>query len=138
MDPADVIPSGRLRRQSTMAELDSLQSDESFRLREYLGALRVRKWSILLITLVITALALVYAQRQDPTYKSTAKVLATNPLAALGTANSLAAPNMETEKTLVTSTDVTKCAAQIINPPSSTPAGSPSTRPQGTGGMNTG
>jgi capsular exopolysaccharide synthesis family protein len=114
-----------------MAELDSLQSDESFRLREYLGALRVRKWSILLITLVTTALALVYAQRQDPTYKSTAKVLATNPLAALGTANSLAAPNMETEKTLVTSTDVTKCAAQIVYPPAATPVASASPQPSG-------
>jgi capsular exopolysaccharide synthesis family protein len=122
-----------------MAELESLQSDESFRLREYFGALRVRKWSILLITLFSTALALVYAQRQDPTYKSTSKVLATNPLAALGTANSLAAPNMETEKTLITSTDVTNCAVQIVYPPAATsPTASPSPTASGSGSPGAG
>lgn len=112
-------------------------NEESFRLREYLNVLRVRKWSVIVITLLAILGALFYIQRQSPTYTSTARVLATNPTAAFAPANSLAPVNMVNEVALVSSSRVQKCAFQIYNQsigepvvlPSPSPSASPSPRP---------
>ena len=82
--------------------------------REYLATIRLRKWSILVITLLCLGLALAYTAQQTPLYSSAAKVQATNPLAAFSGVNALAAPNMVTEQALVTSTLVTKCAVRLL------------------------
>ena len=88
--------------------------------REYLATIRLRKWSILVITALCFGLALAYTAQQTPLYSSAAKVQATNPLAAFAGANALATPNMVTEQALVTSTLVSKCAVQILNNPNVT------------------
>ena len=88
--------------------------------REYLATIRLRKWSILVITALCFGLALAYTAQQTPLYSSAAKVQATNPLAAFAGANALATPNMVTEQALVTSTLVSRCAVQILNNPSVT------------------
>src|SRR5712691_11044990 len=109
--------------------LEPIPAEESFRLREYLGVLRVRKLSVIVITLLAILAALFYIQRQAPTYTSTARVLATNPIAAFAAANSLAAPNMVNEVALVSSTRVQKCAAQIYNQSTGQPVVLPSPTP---------
>jgi capsular exopolysaccharide synthesis family protein len=124
------------------------QIDEPSRLREYLSVLRVRKWTVIVTTLLAVLAAAFYIQRTRPTYTSTAKIQVTNPLSFLpGTSNQNAAPNMQTEQTLVTSTPVVACAQQFYdyslgrpvvlaspapsNPPSASPraSGSPSAGP---------
>src|SRR3989442_12687063 len=87
--------------------------EESLRLREYLGVLARRKWSIIAITLIAVVGALFYAKQQQPTYQSTASVNATIPLAGSQSgANAL--PNMDTEQQFVTSESVEKCAALLL------------------------
>jgi capsular exopolysaccharide synthesis family protein len=83
--------------------------------REYLATIRLRKWSILVITLLCLGLALAYTAQQTPMYSAAAKVQATNPLASFSGVNALAAPNMVTEQALVTSTLVTRCAVRILS-----------------------
>ncbi len=90
-------------------------AEEPFRLREYFGVLRVRKWSIIAITLLAVLGALFYASRQTPTFQSTARVQATNPIALIISANAqVIAPDMPTEQSLVGSQTVTKCAWLIF------------------------
>lgn len=85
--------------------------------REYVATLRLRKWSILVIAAVCLGLALAYTAQQTPMYSSSAKILATNPIAQYQGLNSTANPNMETEQSLVTSTAVAKCAVLYIASP---------------------
>lgn len=99
--------------------------------REYLATLRLRKWSILVITALCFGLALAYTAQQTPLYSAAAKVQATNPLAAFAGANALATPNMVTEQALVTSTLVSKCAVQILNNPQVTDPTAPQTDTSG-------
>src|SRR2546427_1444348 len=86
--------------------------EETLRLREYLGVLTRRKWSIIAITLFAVVGALFYAKQQKPIYQSTASVQATIPLAG-SQAGANALPNMDTEQQFVTSEQVTKCASLI-------------------------
>lgn len=91
-------------------------------LREYLVVLRLRKWTILIGTLVILGLATAYLVLATPIYSATATVLATNPIAMLQSGGSQAsAPNMQTEQALVTSTTVAQCAALIAKHPTANP-----------------
>jgi len=101
--------------------------------REYLATIRLRKWSILVITLLCLGLALAYTAQQTPLYSAAAKVQATNPLAAFSGVNALAAPNMVTEQALVTSTLVTKCAVRLLTYPSVTDATAPGSDPKNPG-----
>jgi capsular exopolysaccharide synthesis family protein len=90
--------------------------DDASRLREYLGVLRVRKWTVIITTLLAVLAAAFYIQRTTPTYTATAKVQVRNPLNFLpGNSNSTSAPNMQTEQTLVTSTNVVACAQQFFD-----------------------
>src|SRR5690242_14657139 len=92
-----------------------MAAEEPFRLREYFGVLRVRKWSIIAITLLALLGALFYASRQTPVFQSTARVQATNPIALIISANAQnTAPDMPTEQALVGSSAVTKCAWLIF------------------------
>ncbi len=108
--------------------------DDSSRLREYLGVLRVRKWTVIITTLLAVLAAAFYIQRTTPTYTATAKVQVRNPLDFLpGTSNQTSAPNMQTEQTLVTSTNVVACAQQFFafstGKPVVVPSPSPSPSP---------
>src|SRR5207248_6046559 len=91
----------------------TLPSEESLRLREYLGVIRRRKWSIAVITLLALMGALLYAKRATPIYESSASVLATQTLLTNGAAQSdqLSLP---TEQKLVTSDPVNKCASLLL------------------------
>lgn len=101
-----------------MAVTTPLPPDGSARLREYLGVLRLRKWSIAATALTATAAALFFASQQTPMYRSQAKVLATNPIAPV-LSGALARPDPSTEQALVGSTAVLKCSGRIIMHPTS-------------------
>jgi tyrosine-protein kinase len=95
-----------------MAIIETQGPEETFRLREYVGVLWYRKWSILAITLAAVLVSVFYVNRQVPKFTSVSRVVATNPLAAIQN-NPLAAPNLDTEKALVSSTTVAKCASLV-------------------------
>jgi succinoglycan biosynthesis transport protein ExoP len=99
-----------------MVNLDNARPEDTFRARQYLGVLRLRKWSIMLATLLALMGALFYASRQTPIYRSQARVLSTNPLGALQT-NAIARADPSTEKSLAESSLVLKCAGKIIAQP---------------------
>lgn len=98
-----------------MVANETLIPEETLRLREYLGVLARRKWSIIAITLLAVLAALFYAQQQTPIYQSTAEVQATTPLAVQQAGTAVI--NMDTEQQFVSSSDVTKCASIIVNQP---------------------
>jgi len=101
-----------------MAATEQQIPEESLRLREYVGVLTRRKWSIMAITLLAVLAALFYAQQQTPIFKSTASVQATITLALNpGEINSPAGPNMDTESSFVTTERVIKCASVILQNP---------------------
>ena len=49
--------------------------DQPAGFRELLGILSFRKWSVILVTLLVVGIALAYSFRQEPTYQSSAEVL---------------------------------------------------------------
>jgi capsular exopolysaccharide synthesis family protein len=102
-----------------MATVESTIPEETLRLREYVGVLLRRKWSIIAITLLCVAAALFYARQQTPIYASTAAVQATITLALNpGQLSSATGPNMDTEVEIVTTDQrVIKCASLIMADP---------------------
>jgi len=88
---------------------------EQLQLREYLEALRARKWTILFIALLVVASALFFSFRQPPLYQSSTEVLV-NPVPTSSTTQ-LGAPaevNIETETRLATSNSVAEVAAEKL------------------------
>lgn len=84
-------------------------------LREYLGILRLRKWTILFVSVLVTAGAVFFSSQQTPIYGSEAKVLVKAvPLTSSG--GSLSIPNLETEKELVLSEAVGDIAHDEMPP----------------------
>jgi capsular exopolysaccharide synthesis family protein len=84
-------------------------------IREFLRILWLRKWSLVLVTVIVVAVALVYSFLQTPLYESTAEVLVrpitfspTQPGTAPGFVN------METEQRVATSAEVVARAEEII------------------------
>lgn len=73
-------------------------------LREYLAILRYRKWTILLVTVLVVASALFFSFQQTPTYESETRVLVRPSPPAVGVAP--LPVNLETERALVDSTAV--------------------------------
>jgi non-specific protein-tyrosine kinase len=81
-------------------------------LREYLGVLRLRKWSILLTTLLVVGGALLFSVRQTPVYESESRVLVEPVVqAAAGFDPSV---NMATEGELVNSAEVADLVADDL------------------------
>src|ERR1041385_4762022 len=118
--------------------------DDSSRLREYLGVLRVRKWTVIITTLLAVLAAAFYIQRTTPTYTATAKVQVRNPLAFLpGNSNQTSAPNMQPGQPRWPSPNVAAGAQQFFAfspgkrvpvpspspPPAPSPSASPSAKP---------
>ncbi|HJP66900.1 MAG TPA: Wzz/FepE/Etk N-terminal domain-containing protein, partial [Actinomycetota bacterium] len=101
----------------------TLQREETFRIREYLVVLKLRKWSIIAITLLAVLAAIFFTREQTPVYTSTISVVATDPLAQIYSGTSRG-PNMSVETSLVKSLPVTQCTAQILKNPSLNTLGS--------------
>lgn len=89
-------------------------------LREYIGVLRFRKWTIGIITAIVVGSALGFSLRQTPIYVSQTRVLVRPPATAVG----VAAPpiNLETERALVDSAAVASLVRQDMNLPQSVDA----------------
>ena len=82
-------------------------------LREYLAVLRVRKWTIILITLLVTGSALFFSYEQTPLYKAQTRVLV-KPLPTSPTDFYVLPPNLETESQVVQSTQVAALVAEDL------------------------
>jgi capsular exopolysaccharide synthesis family protein len=96
-------------------------TEETFRLREYLVVLRLRKWSIIAITLLALLAAVFYTKQQTPIYSSKISVVTTDPLRQIY--NSSRGPNLAVETSLVYSLPVRQCAQQILAAPESNKLG---------------
>jgi capsular exopolysaccharide synthesis family protein len=85
-------------------------------LKEYLRVLRTRKWSIILITVILTGAALFYSFRQTPIYQAQARVLVQafnlNPAGQVSLASQV---DMATEAQLVATQQVGSRAAKSLN-----------------------
>lgn len=87
---------------SKQAELP--QDEGRAPIREYLAILRLRKWSILLVTVLVLGAALLFSSQQDPVYSSESRFLV-KPVSISGEEGA-ATLNMETERQLAASTAV--------------------------------
>jgi capsular exopolysaccharide synthesis family protein len=91
-------------------------------LRAYLTLLRRRKWSVAVVAVLVTAMALILSARQTPIYRAETQVLVQpidlTPATPIGLVN----PNMDTEQRLARSTGVAQLAATTLGatgPPAS-------------------
>jgi non-specific protein-tyrosine kinase len=82
-------------------------------LREYLAILWVRKWPIILVTLVVVGAAMVFSARQTPLYASEARFLVEETTIS-GQDTSGKGVNMETQRELVSSLPVAEIVAQDV------------------------
>lgn len=101
------------------AEIQS--QEQPVQLREYLAVLRSRKWSIILVALLVIGSAMFFSFRQTPIYRSESRVLITPATSAVGTGTEFGIPeraNLETEKELVSSQPVAGLVAQELEVPS--------------------
>ena len=80
---------------------DHLAQEQAIDLREYLAVLRNRKWTILLVLLLVVASALAFSFRQTPIYQSTTRLLVKGvPTDGSGYVQP---PNLETEAEILAS-----------------------------------
>ncbi|MGQ0668922.1 MAG: polysaccharide biosynthesis tyrosine autokinase [Actinomycetota bacterium] len=82
-------------------------------LREYLGILRHRKWTVVLATALVVGSALAFSLRQTPIYVSETRVLVRPSTSSPGFAPPLV--NLETERALVDSAIVATIARDDLN-----------------------
>jgi capsular exopolysaccharide synthesis family protein len=88
---------------------------QGIQLREYLTILRVRKWWIVLATVLVVGSAVAYSLQQTPIYVSEAQVLVEPTSVSPEAQNEFL--NLETEKNLAASTSVARIAAEILDDP---------------------
>jgi polysaccharide biosynthesis transport protein len=94
-------------------------TQQSMGLREYLAVLKRHRWLIAPAVLVAMAAALIYSSRQVPVYTSNAQVLVE--VSASSSASTTTAPiNMETERSIASSPQVAKNAADRLEQESPT------------------
>jgi capsular exopolysaccharide synthesis family protein len=86
-------------------------------LREYLAILRYRKWTILLITMLVVGSALFFSYRQTPIYESETRVLVRSSTPPVGVAPTIV--NLETERALVDSAAVASLVQKQLDLPRS-------------------
>lgn len=100
--------------------MDPAHEDEHvFELKEYLAALRARKWTIIGITALVIASALFLSFRQTPIYRADSRLL----VRALPGSTSDAAPevvNLDTQSQLVASSPVAARVKEELGLPGST------------------
>jgi non-specific protein-tyrosine kinase len=80
-------------------------------LREYIATLKARRWTILLMTVLVTGLAIGFSVMQTPQYTATARVLVEIPLLETGMPQLV---NLETERQLVDSQAVAALASEEL------------------------
>jgi non-specific protein-tyrosine kinase len=95
-----------------MSDIEVLE-DKQLNLRDYLSILRVRKWTIILSALLITALAVGMSYRRTPIYKATARVLV-KPLNLDPSEVQFSTTNLNTETQLARSDAVATIAKQEL------------------------
>jgi non-specific protein-tyrosine kinase len=78
-------------------------------IREFLAILWLRKWTLILVTVVVVGIALAYSLRQTPIYQSTAEVLV-RPVSFDPSQPGVGFVNMETEKRVAESAPVARAA----------------------------
>lgn len=88
--------------------------DLSVPLREHLLVLRLHKWTILLLTLMITAAAVGYSYQQAEIFVSESKVLVKPVSVSPGQGAGGVPPNLETEREIANSEAVTQIAAESL------------------------
>jgi capsular exopolysaccharide synthesis family protein len=84
-------------------------------LREFMGVLRRRKWSVLLVTILVVGLALALVYRRTPVYTSVAEVEVGSLTLQSGSFYDLQA-SMDTEAQRVTSAPIARAARQLGAP----------------------
>jgi capsular exopolysaccharide synthesis family protein len=88
--------------------------------REFLGILWRRKWSLLLVTVTVVGIALAYSFTRTPLYQSTAEVLV-RPVAFDPSLPGTGFINMQTEERVATSAPVAADAEQRLSQTGTTP-----------------
>jgi capsular exopolysaccharide synthesis family protein len=91
-------------------EPEAPREEPRVQLREYLSILWVRKWSIIIVTLLVVGAALAFSARQVPMYASDSRFLV-KPASISGETPPSASVTMETEKELLSSTPVAEIVA---------------------------
>ena len=97
-----------------MSQAAATEGTGSRDLREFLGILRLRKWTILFVATLVVGAALFFSARQTPLYLSEAKVLV-KAIPASGSGTIPTSPNLETERELVESESVAQLARDLAN-----------------------
>lgn len=87
-------------------------------LREYFAVIKNRKWSLLIVTILVCGIALAVSFRQTPLYRAEAKVLVKS--VPLRGASFGSIPNLETERELVASQPVTNRVDNKLGGPNTT------------------
>ncbi len=87
---------------------------------EYLAILRTRKWTVILVTLLVVAGALAFSFRQTPIYESTSKILV-KPVSSAAQVSQTTTTliSLETEREIMQSSEVAQRVAEDIEPPES-------------------
>ena len=88
--------------------------DQSEKLTAYLAFLRRRKWSILIMAVLVGALATFVSIGQSPVYASEARVLVEAVTLVAGDPQSRLTPNLETERALVETNRVAEIVADDL------------------------
>jgi succinoglycan biosynthesis transport protein ExoP len=96
-----------------LSQVDVLQDNQSA-LREYVAFLRTHKWLIAIVTVVIVAISMGLSIRQTPLYQSSAEVLV-KPIDTSASGLPAPEPNLETERSLVSSETVAELAADRLD-----------------------
>jgi capsular exopolysaccharide synthesis family protein len=97
-----------------MSDPSAPAESSSVSLREYLAVLRLRKWSIFVITALTVGSALYFSVRQTPQYESSSRVLV-KPIQSGSEFAAPTIPNLETERGLVASAPVAARVAEELD-----------------------
>jgi polysaccharide biosynthesis transport protein len=106
---------GEDKARVVMNELQITEDRQGLQLREYLAVLRVRKWWIVLATVLVVASALAYSLQQTPVYVSQAQVFV-SPIDLSGTNTNPIYPTMANEIAIANSTEVARLVDPNENP----------------------
>lgn len=99
-----------------MNELQITDDRQGPQLREYLGILRLHKWWILLVTVLVVASALAFSFQQTPIYQAQAEVLVNPTTTVGGVVDAAGTLNLENESTVAQSTGVAQLVSKDVNP----------------------
>jgi capsular polysaccharide biosynthesis protein len=99
---APVVGAGRIPMDNqNVTPVDEQRSQ----LREYLGILRFRKWSLILVTLIVVGAVIAWSARQTPKYEAESRVFV-EAVAISGTDQRAPSVNLDTEREILSSSTV--------------------------------